>query len=172
MGEARWLPLFVTADVSLDVCINFFDGSLYSLRLFVLTSRLCDKVINSVLRSAAAEKEEDESFENRWVVVQYPDQHMITKPSTCPVDKTFQSGFLGASIQVLQYFVTSRCGEDGLGHDGGGVYMDWLADDAFGAIDGRTAEDNTILFCVREIVDAVQEAEVRVAQDKGLSVHI
>jgi len=127
------------------------------------------KVINSVLRSAAAEKEEeDEGFENRWVLVRYPDQDMIiTKPSTCPVEKTFQSGFLDASIRVLQDFVTSRCGENGLGRGEGGVYMDWLADDAFGVIDGRTAEDNTVLFCVREIVDAVQEAEVRVAWDKG-----
>ena len=130
------------------------------------------KVINSVLRSAAAEKEEDEDFENRWVVVRYPDQDMIiTKPSTCPVEKTFQSGFLGASVQVLQDFVTSRCGENGLGHGEGGIYMDWLADDAFGVIDARTAEDHTIVFCVREIVDVVQEAEVRVAWDKGSFLH-
>jgi len=100
--------------------------------------------------------------------VRYPDQDMIiAKPNTCPVEKTFQSEFLDASLQVLRDFVTSRCGEDGLGHDEGGVYMDWLADDAFGVIDGRTAEDNTILFVVQEAVDAVQEAEVRVAWDKG-----
>lgn len=45
--------------------------------------------------------------------------------------------------------------------------MDWLADDAFGIIDARTAQDNTILLCVKETVDAVQEAEVRVAWDRG-----
>ncbi|KAH0263751.1 hypothetical protein KCU91_g12513, partial [Aureobasidium melanogenum] len=45
--------------------------------------------------------------------------------------------------------------------------MDWLADDAFGVIDARTAQDNTLLFCVREDVDAVQEAEVRLAWNKG-----
>jgi hypothetical protein len=118
-----------------------------------------------VLRSAVLEKEEDEDFENRWTLIQHPDQRTITKPSIAPI-KTFQSGFVDASIETLQQFVASRCGENGLGHDGE-VYMDWLADDAFGVIDARTAEDNTILFCAREIVDAVQEAEVRLTWDKG-----
>lgn len=45
--------------------------------------------------------------------------------------------------------------------------MDWLADDAFGIIDARTAQDNTIVFVAQETVDAVQEAEVRVAWDRG-----
>lgn len=47
--------------------------------------------------------------------------------------------------------------------------MDWLANDTFGVIDARTAEDETIFFCIRELVDAIQEAEVRLAWDKGLS---
>jgi hypothetical protein len=74
---------------------------------------------------------------------------------------------LDTSVETLQEFVTSRCGENGLGHDSK-IYMDWLADDAFGVIDARTAEDSTILFCVKEIVDAIQEAEVRMAWDKGM----
>lgn len=82
------------------------------------------------------------------------------------MDKPFQSGFVDASIETLQQFIANRCGENGLGHDSK-VYMDWLANDAFGVIDARTAEDNTILFMVREMVDAVQEAEVRMAWDKG-----
>jgi hypothetical protein len=79
----------------------------------------------------------------------------------------FHSGFIDASVETLQEFVTSRCGEKGLGSESG-IYMDWLAEDAFGVIDARTAEDNTILFGVKEMVDAIQEAEVRVAWDKGL----
>jgi hypothetical protein len=119
-----------------------------------------------VLRSAAAEKEEDEDFENRWSLIQHPSQQSVTKPSIAPIE-TFQNGFLDASIEVVQDFLSSKCGENGLGHDSE-VYMDWLADDAFGVIDAQTAEDNTILFGVKEMVDAIQEAEVRVAWDKGL----
>jgi hypothetical protein len=119
-----------------------------------------------VLRSAAAEKEEDEDFENRWSLIQHPSQQSVTKPSIAPIE-TFQNGFLDASIEVVQDFLSSKCGENGLGH-GSEVYMDWLADDAFGVIDAQTAEDNTILFGVKEMVDAIQEAEVRVAWDKGL----
>ncbi|KAG9895986.1 hypothetical protein KCU98_g14957, partial [Aureobasidium melanogenum] len=140
MGEARWLPLFVTADVPAEI-------------------------VESVLRSAALETEEDEDFENRWSLIQHRNQRTITKPSVVPADP-FQSGFLNSDIQSLQDYVSTRCGENGLGHDND-VYMDWLADDAFGVIDARTAQDNTILFCVREDVDAVQEAEVRLAWNKG-----
>ena len=118
-----------------------------------------------MLRSAAAEKEEDEDFENRWTLIQHPDQSTIIKPSVAAI-KTFQSGFVDASIKTLQQFVVSSCGENGLGQDSE-IYMDWLANDAFGVIDARTAEDNTILFCAREIVDAAQEAEVRLTWDKG-----
>lgn len=153
-------------------CVNRCKGQTLHTRIGKASKILtrAPKIINSVLRSAAAEKEEDEDFENRWVVVQRPDQQKVIKPSVAPIS-SFQSEFLDASIQVLQDFVASRCGENGLGHDSN-IYMDWLADDAFGVIDARTAEDNTILFCVREMVDVVQEAEVRVAWDKGLFVHI
>ncbi|KAG9557021.1 hypothetical protein KCU71_g11127, partial [Aureobasidium melanogenum] len=140
LGGARWLPLFVTADVSIEI-------------------------IYSVLRSAALEKEEDEDFENRWCLVQHPNQQAVAKPSIAPA-KPFQNGFLDATVEVLQDYVSRRCGEDGLGHDDD-VYMDWLADDAFGVIDARIAQDNTILFCVRENVDAIQEAEIRLAWNKG-----
>lgn len=34
-------------------------------------------------------------------------------------------------------------------------------------IDERTARDDTILFCARELVDAIQEAEIRVAWHEG-----
>ncbi|KAG9736686.1 hypothetical protein KCU86_g15930, partial [Aureobasidium melanogenum] len=122
-------------------------------------------IINSVLRSAALETEEDEDFENRWSLIQHPDQQAVAKPSIAPADP-FQSGFLDASVAVLQDFVIKRCGENGFGHDND-VYMDWLANDAFGVIDARTAQDNTILFCVRENVDAIQQAEVRLAWNKG-----
>ncbi|KAG9958873.1 hypothetical protein KCU61_g8012, partial [Aureobasidium melanogenum] len=122
-------------------------------------------IINSVLRSAILEKE-DEDFENRWSLIQHPDQQAVAKPSIAPAEP-FQNGFLDASVVVLQDFVIKRCGENGLGHDNE-VHMDWLADDAFGVIDARTAQDNTILFCVREDVDAVQEAEVRLAWNKGM----
>ncbi|KAG9536687.1 hypothetical protein KCU71_g21455, partial [Aureobasidium melanogenum] len=141
MGEAMWLPLFATADVPTEI-------------------------INSVLRSATLEKKEDEDFENRWSLIQHPDQQAVAKPSIAPAEP-FQNGFLDASVVVLQDFVIKRCGENGLGHDNE-VHMDWLADDAFGVIDARTAQDNTILFCVREDVDAVQEAEVRLAWNKGM----
>lgn len=124
-----------------------------------------------MLRSSAAEKEEDEDFENRWSLVEHPSQETVTKPSVAPVGTSFQSGFTDASIETLQQFVTTRCGGNGLGHDNG-IYMDWLADDAFGVIDARTAQDNTILFVIQETVDAVQEAEVRVAWDKGMNVTI
>ncbi|KAG9725067.1 hypothetical protein KCU59_g15381, partial [Aureobasidium melanogenum] len=140
MGEAMWLPLFATADVPTEI-------------------------INSVLRSATLEKKEDEDFENRWSLIQHPDQQAVAKPSIAPADP-FQSGFLDASVAVLQDFVIKRCGENGFGHDND-VYMDWLANDAFGVIDARTAQDNTILFCVRENVDAIQQAEVRLAWNKG-----
>ncbi|KAH0402396.1 hypothetical protein KCU89_g3188, partial [Aureobasidium melanogenum] len=123
------------------------------------------KIIYSVLRSAALEKEEDEDFENRWCLVQHPNQQAVAKPSIAPA-KPFQNGFLDATVEVLQDYVSRRCGEDGLGHDDD-VYMDWLADDAFGVIDARIAQDNTILFCVRENVDAIQEAEIRLAWNKG-----
>ncbi|CAD0092876.1 unnamed protein product, partial [Aureobasidium mustum] len=117
------------------------------------------------LRSAALEQEEDEDFENRWSLIQHPDQQTVAKPSVAPT-KPFHSGFLDCNIQALQDFVSNRCGENGLGHDNN-VYMDWLADDAFGVIDARTAQHNTILFCARENVDAIQEAEVRLAWNKG-----
>jgi hypothetical protein len=100
------------------------------------------------------------------VVVQHPSQQTVTKPSIAPIPP-FQSGFVDASIETLQQFVANNCGDNGLGNDSK-VYMDWLADDAFGVIDARTAEDNTILLMVRETVDAVQEAEVRLAWNKGL----
>lgn len=119
-----------------------------------------------MLRSATVEKKEDEDFENRWTLIQHPNQQAVTKPNVAPTDP-FRSGFLGASVKVLQDFLSKRCGENGLGHDNN-VYMDWLADDAFGVIDARTAQDNTILFCARESVDAIQEAEVRLAWNKGL----
>jgi hypothetical protein len=128
------------------------------------------KTIDSVLRSAAAEKEEDEDFENRWTLMQQPSQTLVAKPSVAPVG-AFQSGFVDASTETLRQFVSSRCGENGLGHDGK-IYMDWLADDAFGVVNARTAEDDTVLFCVRETVDAIQEAEVRLAWDKGLKFHV
>ncbi|KEQ63069.1 uncharacterized protein M437DRAFT_47574 [Aureobasidium melanogenum CBS 110374] len=140
MGDARWLPLFVVADVTTEV-------------------------VDSVLKSAASESEEDEDFENRWCLLQHPNQRTISKPSVPPADP-FQSGFLNSDIQRLQDYILTGCGENGLGHDNN-VYMDWLADDAFGVIDARTAQDNTILFCVREDVDAIQEAEVRLAWNKG-----
>lgn len=118
-----------------------------------------------MLRSATLEKEEDEDFENRWTLVQHPNQQTVAKPSIAPTEP-FRSGFLSASVEALQDFVSKRCGENGLGHTSD-VYMDWLADDAFGVIDARTAQDNTILFCARETVDAIQEAEVRLAWNKG-----
>jgi hypothetical protein len=124
------------------------------------------KIINSVLKSAAAEKEQDEDFENRWSLITHPSQTHAYKPSSAPVSP-FHSGFIDASVETLQNFVTNRCGGNGLGSESG-VYMDWLADDAFGIVDARTAVDGTILFCVREVVDAIQEVEVRVAWDRGL----
>lgn len=130
-------------------------------------SNRCPKIVDSVLRSAALEKEDDEGFENRWSLIQHPWQKTVAKPSGCPI-QAFQSGFLDASIEALQQFVLDRCGENGLGHDNE-IYMDWLADDAFGVIDARTAQDDTMLVVARETVDAVQEAEVRVAWDKGLN---
>jgi hypothetical protein len=127
------------------------------------------KIINSVLRSAIKETEEDEDFENRWSLIQHISQETAHKPSIAPIS-LFSSGFLNATIETLQDLVTTNCREDGLGHDSK-IYMDWLADDAFGVIDARTAEDDTILFCVRETVDAIREAEVRLAWDKGLTLH-
>jgi hypothetical protein len=75
---------------------------------------------------------------------------------------------MDASVETLQIFVAERCGENGLGRDSS-IYMDWLTDDAFGVIDARTAEDDTILFCVKEIVGAIQEAEVRLAWNNGMN---
>ncbi|KAH0021343.1 hypothetical protein KCU78_g6171, partial [Aureobasidium melanogenum] len=134
---------------------------LYVLHIYMFS--FCNSTI--VLRSAALGKEEDEDFENRWCLIQHPNQQVVAKPSIAPVEY-FQSGFLSASVKVLQGFVARSCGETGLGHDND-VYMDWLADDAFGVIDARTAQDNTILFCVREDVDAIQEAEIRKVWNKG-----
>lgn len=122
-----------------------------------------------MLRSAVLEKDEDEDFENRWALVQHPDQQTVTKPSVAPSDP-FQSGFLDVETQALQDFLARKCGQNGLGHTND-VYMDWLADDAFGVIDARTAQDNTVLFCARENVDAIQEAEVRLAWNKGVSMY-
>jgi hypothetical protein len=101
-----------------------------------------------------AEKEQDEDFENRWSLITHPSQTHAYKPSSAPVSP-FHSGFIDASVETLQNFVTNRCGGNGLGSESG-VYMDWLADDAFGIVDARTAVDGTILFCVR------------VAWDRGL----
>jgi hypothetical protein len=123
-----------------------------------------------VLKSAVKETQEDEDFETRWSSIRHTSQEITHKPSIAPFSP-FSSGFLYAAIDTLQAYVTTICGENGLGHDSK-IYMDWLANDAFGVIDARTAEDETILFCIRELVDAIQEAEVRLAWDKGMSFQI
>ena len=165
MGEARWLPLFVTADISTNVRLKENLQQLHRLA-HLSTDQNLSQIMNSILKSAAAEKEEDEDFENRWCLIHHASQQVVTKPTVAPISP-FQGGFIDASLETLQRFLVNRCGENGLGHDSG-IYMDWLANDAFGVIDARTTEDDTILFCVEEIVDAIQEAEVRVAWDKGL----
>jgi hypothetical protein len=161
MGEARWLPLFVTADVSADVSPNS--------QYLIMPTENVFKIVNSVLKSAVKETQEDEDFENRWSLISHPSQLTVTKPSVSPVEEHIQTGLFDASVETLQDFVTTRCGENGLGHDSK-IYMNWLANDAFGVIDAKTAEDETILFCVRELVDAIQEAEVRLAWNKGVRV--
>lgn len=162
MGEARYLPLFVTADVSTDVSSKANHTILH------LPAENVFQIVNSVLHSAAAETEEDEDFENRWSLIPHTSQTTADKPSIAPVED-FTTDFTNASLKKLQTFVAERCGENGLGCEEGGVYMDWLANDAFGVIDARTAEDETILFCAKESVDAIQEAEVRLAWNKGMN---
>jgi hypothetical protein len=146
-------------------CINRRESKTKPYHLYLQLKN--PKIIHSVLKSAAKETQEDEDFENRWSLISHPSQLTITKPSVFPLQEPLQTGFLDASVETLQEFVAGRCGENGLGHESE-IYMDWLADDAFGVIDARTAEDETILFCVRETVDAMQEAEVRLAWDKGM----
>ncbi|KAG9946808.1 hypothetical protein KCU85_g6190, partial [Aureobasidium melanogenum] len=101
-----------------------------------------------------------EGFYNHWVIVQDPFQQTFSKP-TDAVSLDFHSGFLNHSLDEIKEFVDTRLGQDGLGQ--GEDSYDNLSDDRFGIIDERTADDNTILFLVYDIVDSLQEAEIRVA---------
>lgn len=107
----------------------------------------------------------DGLLRNIWVLIQHPSQHTLAKPTDPPVS-AFQTGFLGWSIEQLQYFVKTTFGENGLGSGADG-HLGYIADDAFAVIDERTAKDNTILFLSQEYTDSVQKAEVHVAWKKG-----
>ncbi|KAH6892532.1 hypothetical protein B0T10DRAFT_547264 [Thelonectria olida] len=144
MGDASWTAIFVTADLPIEV-------------------------INSVLEAATAEVYKgvisSELVENIWVLIQRRDQEILSKPTNAPV-APFESGFIGATPEELQEFVQRRFGENGVGK-GSANYMDFLNDNAFAIIDGRTALDKTIQYWVPELVDGIQESAIRVAWNKG-----
>ncbi|KAG9673553.1 hypothetical protein KCU87_g5023, partial [Aureobasidium melanogenum] len=138
MSVAKWTPLFVIAEVPVEV-------------------------VNKVLRSAQQEAERlqsAENFHNRWVVISEPSQQSVTKP-TDSVALDFRSGFLDYSLDQIKNYVKSHLGENGLGQ--GKNSLDHLSDDAFAIINTRTAADNTVLFLIQDFINDVQEAEIRVA---------
>jgi len=127
------------------------------------------KTINLVLEKATKEKFQAESSDelvgNIWVLIQTPGQQTFSKPTEPPV-VDFEKGFLGWSAEQLQDLVQAKFSPDGLGHESSG-HTDCLADDAFAIVDQRTAKDNTVAFFAQELVDPVNEAEVRVAWRKS-----
>ncbi|CAD0098594.1 unnamed protein product [Aureobasidium mustum] len=138
MSLSHWSPLFITANVSIEV----INKVLYSAHFEVQTLNLGD------------------DFYNHWVLIQNPLQTTFSKPTNA-VSLDFDSGFSNHTLNQIKHFVDTRLGENGLGQ--GETPYDNLSDDRFGIIDERTAEDETILFVVYDMVDSLQEAEIRVA---------
>ncbi|KAF7549265.1 hypothetical protein G7Z17_g6493 [Cylindrodendrum hubeiense] len=148
MGDASWTPIFVTADVPIEVTNSVLEAA---------TTEIFQVGIGS-----------NELVGNIWVLIQRRDQQPFSKPTNAPV-ATFGSDFIGATPEELQEFIQSRFGEDGVGK-GSASYLDYLSDNAFAIIDERTARDKTVQFWVRELVDGIQESAIRVAWNRGSEI--
>lgn len=125
------------------------------------------QIIKSVLEAATKEDRGSNGLSpNRWVLVHRPTQQTFSKPTAPPVT-AFETGFLNTSIDELEQFIETTFGDGRLGSASQTDMFDYIADNGFGVVDDRTARDDTILFCARELVDAVQEAQICVAWHKG-----
>ncbi|KAK6005257.1 hypothetical protein QM012_008036 [Aureobasidium pullulans] len=111
------------------------------------------KVINHVLQSALDEEfSPGERWGSDWLLIEQRYHQDFSVP-TMPLVQPFKSGFLNASIDHLQNFVTIEL-------NGRAGAMAELPT-AFGIIDERTALDNTISFWVQDHVSPMQEAQIR-----------
>ncbi|KAF2181540.1 hypothetical protein K469DRAFT_588888, partial [Zopfia rhizophila CBS 207.26] len=141
--------------------------------LMMIANKSCqNKTINAILTKATKEREihtkpdrEAGLFDNRWVLIKFHDQKDFQKPANAPIEP-FKSDFIGATVDELGGFVKANFGEGGLGQDLSDS-SDYIAGEVFGILDARTAKDDTLVFVVDDLVDAVDEAKIRVAWGNG-----
>ncbi|KAF2731231.1 hypothetical protein EJ04DRAFT_579295 [Polyplosphaeria fusca] len=139
---ADWYPLFVVADIPIEA-------------------------INTVLHKATIEwkkhnqGEGDPLFQNRWVLIEAPNQTTFQKPSTGPLEH-FQSEFIGATIEELVQFAEQNLGKrEGAMGRGNASRLDHITNEIFGVLDTRTAEDGTLIFVSSDLISAEEEARMR-----------
>ncbi|KAF2180441.1 hypothetical protein K469DRAFT_592578 [Zopfia rhizophila CBS 207.26] len=154
---AQWYPLFVTAD--LPVLVGYPSAA-----LMTFANKTCrNKTINAILTKATNEREihseadrEEGLFDNSWVLITSRNQTDFQKPATAPVEP-FKRDFIGATVDELDEFVKANFGEGGWGHSSH-QSCDYIASEVFSILDARTAEDETLVFVINDLVDTVNKA--------------